>query len=239
MLSLSEEHPMKKIALMLPLAFALLLSACNNATEQNTDNQTDSRPNEPAPKISDAPINNGTNTTARDKIDAALAISADDKSAKVKVASTDSHKKDVIKFLYRDAILSLKNDQSAEELDTLFAYADRDLQNAIALVKADSMNSYEGYADEISDCNEVRYILNLSVGNGYSIDEAADVKYNVLGNGRVRASIMLHGDEDIEDSQFDNYKDFALSCSSDGCKIADIYDSYGDSALQTVEEACR
>ena len=230
---------MKKIALMLPLAAALLLSACNKATEQNADNPADSRPNESAPKTIETPINHDTNTTARDKIDAALATSADDKSAEVKVASTDSHKKDVIKFLYRDAILSLKNDRSAEDLDTLFAYADRDLQNAIALVKADSMNSYEGYADEISDCNEVRYILNLSVGNGYSIDEAADVKYNVLGNGRVRASIMLHGDEDIEDSQFDNYKDFALSCSSDGCKITDIYDSYGESALQTVEDACR
>lgn len=230
---------MKKIALMLPLAAALLLSACNKATEQNADNQADSRPNESAPKTIETPINPDTNTTARDKIDTALATSADDKSAEVKVASTDSHKKDVIKFLYRDAILSLKNDRSAEDLDTLFAYADRDLQNAIALVKADSMNSYEGYADEISDCNEVRYILNLSVGNGYSIDEAADVKYNVLGNGRVRASIMLHGDEDIEDSQFDNYKDFALSCSSDGCKITDIYDSYGESALQTVEDACR
>ena len=225
---------MKKIALMLPLAAALLLSACNKATEQNADNQADSRPNESAPKTIETPINPDTNTTARDKIDAALATSAE-----VKVASTDSHKKDVIKFLYRDAILSLKNDLSAEDLDTLFAYADRDLQNAIALVKADSMNSYEGDADEISDCNEVRYILNLSVGNGYSIDEAADVKYNVLGNGRVRASIMLHGDEDIEDSQFDNYKDFALSCSSDGCKITDIYDSYGESALQTVEDACR
>ena len=148
-------------------------------------------------------------------------------------------KKDIIKFLYRDAVLSLKNDDTAEELDTLFAYADRDLQNAIALVKADSMNTYDGYADEISDCSEVRYILNLSVGNGYSIDEAADVKYKVLDNGNVRASILLDGDEDIADSDFNNYKDFSLKCSDEGCNITDMLDSYGDSALQAVELACR
>lgn len=81
--------------------------------------------------------------------------------------------------------------------------------------------------------------MNLSVGNGYSIEEAADVKYKVLDNGNVRASILLDGDEDINDSNFDNYKDFLLNCSSEGCKIADMFDSYGYSALQAVELACR
>ena len=89
------------------------------------------------------------------------------------------------------------------------------------------------------DYSEVGYILNLSVGNGYSIDEAADVKYKVLDNGNVRASILLDGDEDIRDSEFNNYKDFSLKCSDEGCKITDMLDSYGDSALQAVELACR
>ena len=70
-------------------------------------------------------------------------------------------------------------------------------------------------------------------------DEAADVKYKVLDNGNVRASILLDGDEDIGDSDFNNYKDFSLKCSSEGCKITDMFDSYGDSALQAVELACR
>lgn len=218
---------MKNIALVLPLTIALLLSACNNA-----NNQTDNSPNDQASENIDTLSSDEVILPTPEKTEEAPQI-------KDEIVNNDSHKKDIIKFLYRDAVLSLKNDDTAEELDTLFAYADRDLQNAIALVKADSMNTYDGYADEISDCSEVRYILNLSVGNGYSIDEAADVKYKVLDNGNVRASILLDGDEDITDSDFNNYKDFSLKCSDEGCKITDMLDSYGDSALQAVELACR
>ncbi|MGP5225323.1 hypothetical protein [Psychrobacter aquimaris] len=218
---------MKNIALVLPLTIALLLSACNNA-----NNQTDNSPNDQASENIDTLSSDEVILPTPEKTEEAPQI-------KDEIVNNDSHKKDIIKFLYRDAVLSLKNDDTAEELDTLFAYADRDLQNAIALVKADSMNTYDGYADEISDCSEVRYILNLSVGNGYSIDEAADVKYKVLDNGNVRASILLDGDEDIADSDFNNYKDFSLKCSDEGCKITDMLDSYGDSALQAVELACR
>lgn len=218
---------MKNIALVLPLTIALLLSACNN-----TNDQTDNSPNDQASENIDTLSSDEVILPTPEKTEEAPQI-------KDEIVNNDSHKKDIIKFLYRDAVLSLKNDDTAEELDTLFAYADRDLQNAIALVKADSMNTYDGYADEISDCSEVRYILNLSVGNGYSIDEAADVKYKVLDNGNVRASILLDGDEDIADSDFNNYKDFSLKCSDEGCKITDMLDSYGDSALQAVELACR
>lgn len=218
---------MKRIALILPLAAALILSACDN-----TNNQTDnSDKNQPTDKV-DTQTDSKVKTSVNEKTE-------DSSQKQAEIVSNDNHKKDIIKFLYRDAVLSLKNDDTAEELDTLFAYADRDLQNAIALVKADSMNTYDGSEYEISDCSEVRYILNLSVGNGYSIDEAADVKYKVLDNGNVRASILLHGDEDITDSDFNNHKDFSLKCSSEGCKITDMLDSYGDSALQAVELACR
>ena len=217
---------MKNIGLALPLVAALLLSACDN------NNQTDNSRNDQAAEKNDIQTNNEVNTPTPKQIE-------NTPKEPTETVSNDNHKKDIIRFLYRDTILSLKNDDRAEDLDTLFAYADRDLQNAIALVKADSMNTYDGYADEISNCSEVRYILNLSVGNGYSIDEAADVKYKVLDNGNVRASILLDGDEDIRDSDFNNYKDFSLSCSSEGCKITDMLDSYGDSALQAVELACR
>ena len=217
---------MKNIGLALPLVAALLLSACDN------NNQTDNSRNDQAAEKNDIQTNNEVNTPTPKQIE-------NTPKEPTETVSNDNHKKDIIRFLYRDTILSLKNDDRAEDLDTLFAYADRDLQNAIALVKADSMNTYDRYADEISDCSEVRYILNLSVGNGYSIDEAADVKYKVLDNGNVRASILLDGDEDIGDSDFNNYKDFSLSCSSEGCKITDMLDSYGDSALQAVELACR
>lgn len=218
---------MKNIALVLPLTIALLLSACNN-----TNDQTDNSPNDQASENIDTLSSDEVILPTPEKTEEAPQI-------KDEIVNNDSHKKDIIKFLYRDAVLSLKNNPNAEGLDTLFAYADKDLQNAIALVKADSMNTYDGYADEISDCSEVRYILNLSVGNGYSIDEAADVKYKVLDNGNVRASILLDGDEGIADSDFNNYKDFSLKCSDEGCKITDMLDSYGDSALQAVELACR
>lgn len=230
---------MKKMALilpLLPLATALLLSACDkaeDATPKTTDTQTDEAQTDNA-QIDKAQTDNTTPTTAeKTALDTASA------APQVQTADNDGHKKDVIKFLYRDAVLSLSKDYSADELDTLFAYADRDLQNAIALVKADSMNTYEGDAVEVSDCSEVRYILGLAVGNGYSIDEAAEVTYNVLDNGNVRASILLNGDEDSNAADFDNYKDFLLRCSGDGCKITDIFDSYGSSALQAVEESCR
>ena len=180
---------MKNTVLILSLATALLLSACNNSSGSNTNN--------------------------------------------------DAHKKDTIKFLYRDTALSYKNDYRTDGLDTLFAYADKDLQNAIALVKGDAMNTYENGNGELSLCSEVRYILNLNVGNGYSIDEAADVKYKTLSNGNVRASIMLQGDEDIEDSSFDSYKDFSLSCTDEGCKVTDMFDSEGKSAIQEADKYCR
>lgn len=218
---------MKNLAFILPLTTAFLLSACNNSNEQ-----TDNIANDQTTDNIDTPIDSEVNIPTSEKTEEAI-------QPQEKTVNNDSHKKDIIKFLYRDTILSLKNDDRAEDIDTLFAYADRDLQNAIALVKADSMNTYDGYADDISACNEVRYILNLSVGNGYSIDEAADVKYKVLDSGNVRASILLDGDEDIEDSNFDNYKDFSLNCSSEGCKITDMYNSYGDSALKSVEDSCR
>ena len=218
---------MKNLAFILPLTTAFLLSACNNSNEQ-----TDNIANDQTTDNIDTPIDSEVNIPTSEKTEEAI-------QPQEKTVNNDGHKKDIIKFLYRDTILSLKNDDRAEDIDTLFAYADRDLQNAIALVKADSMNTYDGYADDISACNEVRYILNLSVGNGYSIDEAADVKYKVLDSGNVRASILLDGDEDIEDGNFDNYKDFSLNCSSEGCKITDMYNSYGDSALKAVEDSCR
>lgn len=218
---------MKRIALILPLAAALILSACDNSNNQ-TDNDNKNQPTDKVDTQTDSKMNTSINEKTEDS-----------SQKQDEIVSNDNHKKEIIKFLYRDAMLSLKNDDTAEELDTLFAYADRDLQNAIALVKADSMNTYDGSEYEISDCSEVRYILNLSVGNGYSIDEAADVKYKVLDNGNVRASILLDGDEDITDSDFNNYKDFSLKCSTEGCKITDMLDSYGDSALQAVELACR
>ena len=220
---------MKNTALILSLATALLLSACNTPNSETDNNSLNDQ------------VSENTEVQTNDKVDPPNSESIENKTEKTDklVNNNDAHKKDTIKFLYRDTVLSYKNDFRADGLDTLFAYADKDLQNAIALVKGDAMNTYENGEVEVSTCSEIRYILNLNVGNGYSIDEAADVKYKTLSNGNVRASIMLQGDEDIEDSSFDSYKDFSLSCTDEGCKVTDMFDSEGKSAIQDADTYCR
>lgn len=229
---------MKKTAFLLPLATALLLSACNNADDHTATTDSKHTPeNSEHNKVIErteniqAPMNDDINSQRYEVTDAYPEPATN-------TTNNDGNKKDVVKFMYRDAVLSLKEDDDIDDINILFAYADRELQNAIGLVKADAMSQYEGN-DDITKCNAVRYITNLSVDNSYTIDEVADIKYKVLDNGKIRASILLEGDENIEASGFDSYRDFSLRCSSEGCKITDMFNSYGDSALQAVEEACR
>lgn len=149
------------------------------------------------------------------------------------------YKKDTIKFMYNSAIKAVEYDSKSDDLDTLYAYSDRELQNAIGLIKSDSMSAYEGYEYDVSDCNEVRYILQPTTGNGYSIDEVSEVNYRLLNNGRVRASIMLDGNEDIDNSSFMDFKDYSLTCSGESCKITDVYDSDGESGKVAADNTCR
>lgn len=149
------------------------------------------------------------------------------------------YKKDTIKFMYHDAIKAGEYDDRADSLDTLYAYSDRELQNAIALTKSDPMSAYQGYANEITPCNEVRDILNLTTGNGYSVDEIDSMDYRVLNNGRVRASIMVTGNEDIDSSNFTDFKDFSLKCEGESCKITDMYNYIGVSGKLEAEKSCR
>lgn len=221
---------MKTPILILPMIAILALFACDDTSRQTSENMSDQ---------------------SRDNINQPTQVSADQQAPDISSDHTQNNqsdnlehlektdkqvddselKKDTIEHLYRDTVLSYNTDDSADGIDTLFNYADKKLQSAIMLVKAD--------IDGISDCNQVRYILNLTVGNGYSIEEAADVKYRILDNGKIRASILFQGDEDIDDSSFDSYKDFSLSCSSGSCKVTDMFDSEGNSAIQDVDKYCR
>lgn len=230
---------MKPIAFVWPLAAFFVLSAFNHASSK-----MDTSHHEQHIQGINIQTNSDTNISTSSDTNRARPTPAENNKAAEAPApaptlNNDSHKKDFIRFVYRDAAQSLRNNDKADDLNTVFAYADRNLQNAIALVKADAMNSYEGGEGSISTCNAVRFILHLSVGDGYRVNEAADIKYKVLDNGQVRVNILLHDDEDIESSDFDSYKDFSLSCSADGCKITDMFDSEGNSALQAVEDACR
>ncbi|WP_201535237.1 hypothetical protein [Psychrobacter ciconiae] len=154
-------------------------------------------------------------------------------------ATTDTAKLNTIKALYEDTIKALSSDFDNDSLDTLALYANTELQQAIRVVKADSMNASNDDYDVFSNCSETRYIMNLTVGNGYSIDEAADVNYQLLKNGRVRASVLMMGDENINAADFDNFKDFALSCTNNHCKISDMFENTGESAIQTAALYCK
>ena len=154
-------------------------------------------------------------------------------------ANYDFYKKNTVKLMYKDATIASARDYRSDELDTLYTYSDRELQNAIALVQSDSKSRYEGSEDGITNCNEVRYVLKLTTGNGYSITEAKAVDYKVLNNGRVRASLSVEGYGNIDDYDFDNFKDFSLTCSGESCKITDIYDYRGESGISAADKHCR
>ncbi len=154
-------------------------------------------------------------------------------------ASAEHYKIKTVKLMYDDAIQASKKDYRNSSLDTVFAYADRELQNAIALIQSDAMSRYEEYEYAISPCSDTVYIPKLAVGNAYSIGEVSAMDYKLLNNGRVRASIMVQGNEDINAADFIEYKDFELTCQGATCKVSDVFDSYGDSAKFEADKACR
>lgn len=165
---------MKNIALLLPLVTVLSLSACDNA-----NNQIDTNPNAQSSQnndtqTDDTQINNNVNTPTDEKIadnPQATDTLVNNDTLEKDTLKNDALKKDTIEFLYRDTVLSYGNNENVvDDLDTLFTYANKDLQNAIALVKADPLNTGDNYTNGMTDCNEVRYILKLDVGNGGSIN---------------------------------------------------------------------
>lgn len=155
-------------------------------------------------------------------------------------SNNESFKIATVKTMYDDAIrAALYKDSRADDLDTVFAYSDRELQNAIALIQSDALSRYEGYEYEISNCSDMRYIPKLTVGNAYSNEDVSEVSYQLLNNGKVRASLMVQGNENINSADFVDYKDFELTCQNAICKITDVYDSFGNSAKFSANQACR
>lgn len=154
-------------------------------------------------------------------------------------ANYDFYKKNTVKLMYKDAAIASARNFKADDLDTLYAYSDRELQNAIAITKADAMNPYQEAGNDMSSCNEVREILNLSTSNSLKIDEIAGISYTLLNNGKVRVSMMLTDDYDINSSNFTDFRDFSLICDGENCKITDVYDSEGKSGKLAADNACR
>ena len=151
------------------------------------------------------------------------------------LANSDTLKISTVKKMYNHAIQASRSGQDEDTLDTLFKYADRGLQNAVALSKINRMDEDGG----LGDCFDAYEILELAASNGWSIDEAKGIDYKVLKNGEVRASIKYTGKENINSSSFTTYKDFSLQCTGNSCKITDVSDSGGYSGKLSAEKLCR
>ena len=149
------------------------------------------------------------------------------------------YKKNTVKLMYKDATIASARNYRTDELDTLYAYSDRELQNAVALTKSDAMNPYQEGGNDISPCSATRETLNLSTSNGVGLDEMAGINYTLLSNGRVRVSMMLTDDYDINSPDFTDFRDFSLICDGEACNIIDIYDSYGESGKTAADKYCR
>ena len=144
-------------------------------------------------------------------------------------ADNNALKIKTVKNMYNTAVKASRTGQDIDTLDSLFKYSDKDLQNAVALSRISRMSD-DGM--ELTECHSAYETLIINPSNGFSIDEAQNVDYKVLSNGRVRASVKYT-------SEYTGLKDFSLKCSSDSCKITDVLNSEGDSGKQNAEKLCR
>lgn len=150
------------------------------------------------------------------------------------IANSDNIKISTIKNMYNQAIKSIRSEQYEDTLDILFKYADRDLQNAVAISK---MNRHDEDG-ALTYCFGGAYeILSLGVTNSWGIDEAKWREYKVLKNGRVRATITYQ--ENINTAKFTGYKDFSLQCTGSSCKVTDVHNDTGLSGKIGAEKLCR
>lgn len=131
--------------------------------------------------------------------------------------------------MYNTVIKASHNDQDIDTLCTLFNNSDSILQNALYLAKFGRMSD-DGMG--MSESHSAYEALTINPSNGFFINEAQGIKHRVLDNGRVRATISYP-------DGVSGIRDFSLKCSSNSCKITDVFDSNGDSGKQSAERLCR
>ena len=154
------------------------------------------------------------------------------------VADNGSVKTNTVKNMYNDTIKLNRKGQDIDNLDTLFKYADKSLQNAVALSNMNRMDE-EQQEDEYTECHDAFEEFRLGIGNGRGLEEAKSISYKLLTNGRVRASINYTGKDNINSSKFTNYVDYSLKCTGSSCKITDMYYANSSSSKSYVEKVCR
>ncbi len=154
------------------------------------------------------------------------------------VADSGNVKTNTVKNMYNDTIKLNRKGQDIDNLDTLFKYADKSLQNAVALSNMNRMDE-DQQEDEYTECHDAFEAFSLGTSNGFGLEEAKNISYKLLKNDRVRASINYTGKDNINSPKFMNYVDYSLKCTSSSCKITDIHDTDGSSMKSYVEKVCR
>ena len=138
------------------------------------------------------------------------------------LADSGNLKISTVKNMYNDTIKLNRKNQDIDNLDTLFKYADKSLQDAVALSNMNRMGE-DQQEDEYTECHDAFEEFKFGVGNGRGLEEAKSISYKLLTNDRVRASINYTGKDNINSSKFENYVDYSLKCTGSSCKITDMY----------------
>lgn len=154
------------------------------------------------------------------------------------LADSGNMKISTVKNMYNDTIKLNRKNQDIDNLDTLFKYADKSLQNAVALSNMNRMGE-DQQEDEYTECHDAFEEFKFGVGNGRGLEEAKSISYKLLTNDRVRASINYTGKDNINSSKFENYVDYSLKCTGSSCKITDMYHANSSSSKSYVDKVCR
>lgn len=154
------------------------------------------------------------------------------------LADNGNMKINTVKNMYNDTIKLNRKGQDIDNLDTLFKYADKSLQNAVALSNMKRMDE-DTEEDEYTECHDAFEAFSMGNSNGFELEEAKSISYKLLKNDRVRASINYTGKDNINSPKFVNYVDYSLKCTSSSCKVTDIHDTNGSPMKAYVEKVCR
>ena len=154
------------------------------------------------------------------------------------LADSGNMKISTVKNMYNDTIKLNRKNQDIDNLDTLFKYADKSLQNAVALSNMNRMGE-DQQEDEYTECHDAFEEFKFGVGNGRGLEEAKSISYKLLTNDRVRASINYTGKDNINSSKFENYVDYSLKCTGSSCKITDMYHANSSFSKSYVDKVCR
>ena len=141
--------------------------------------------------------------------------------------NTDLHV-DTIKSLYSDAFSNFQKtgDSSHYDAKILYKYANEYLKDAIFLAQNTSIVNEN---KQETECRKAAKRLRLLNINDSVIEDALD--FRKLRNDDVRVLTAFESDN--------RFKEYSLQCTGNSCEIADVFDQYGVSAIESIVKACQ